>query len=512
VPPLTRLALCALTTLLVAASAIALPGAAHGSDSQLSMMMDDDLLLYRGDNVRDQTMTRMKQAGVDVVRVTMLWNVAAEDARSTRQRRRRFNARNPRTYPRTNWDKYDRLVRAAHTLGLQVYFNVTPPAPAFARRRAPRGLRTAVKQAWKPRPTEFAKFVEAVGRRYSGTYRDENDGREVLPRVSIWSLLNEPNQAGWLAPQWERGQMQSAIMARELWLRGRVALDRSGHGRDLIFFAETAPLGSSRRGQRSPVRPKRWLRTFLCENRRGRGCGQFEKFGRVRATGIAHHPYTKDRSPIVRDSHRDSVTMANIADLGVLVDQLASRTRNISAGLPIYATEYGFETNPPDPFSGIPLDRQAEWNVLGDFLAFNNPRVAGITQFLLSDVPPVRGVRRNSKARWFTYQSGIQFANGAPKPAYQAYYFPFLARTAPDGSLFVWGQLRFRPNNLPPGAQDNVQIQYSPDGGASWVPLGAAIPVTNGMGFFNGSVPPPGPGLLRAALIGTEVTSRAQGI
>jgi hypothetical protein len=506
VPCLTRLALCALTALL-----LALPAAAHGSDSQLSMMMDDDLLLYRGDDVRDRTMTRMKQVGVDVVRVTVLWSVVAEKAQSTRARRRRFDGRNPRRYPRANWDRYDRLVRAAQTLGLQVYFNVTPPGPSFARARAPRGLRSAVKRAWKPRAGEFAKFVEAVGRRYSGRYRDENDGAQVLPKVSIWSILNEPNQAGWLAPQWERGRMQSAIMARELFLRGRAALDRTGHGRDTIFFGELAPLGSSRRGQRSPVRPKRWLRTFLCE-RRGAGCGAFEKYGRVRATGLAHHPYTKDRSPLQRDSHRDAITMANLNELGVLTDQLARRTRNITAGLPIYATEYGFETNPPDPFSGVPLDRQAEWNVLGDFLAFSNPRIAGITQFLLSDVAPVRGVRSNSKARWFTYQSGIQFENGAPKPAYQAYYFPFLARTAPDGSLFVWGQLRFRPNNLPPGAQDNVQIQHSPDGGVTWNPVGNAIPVANGMGFFSGSVPSPGPGLVRAALLGTEVTSRGQGI
>jgi hypothetical protein len=507
VPALTRLALCALTALL-----LALPAAAHGSSNQLSMMMDDDLLLYRGDAVRDQTMTRMKQVGVDVVRVTVLWSVVGEKAQSTRARRRRFDARNPRRYPRANWDRYDRLVRAARTLGLQVYFNVTPPAPSYARARAPRGLRTAVKRAWKPKAGEFAKFVEAVGKRYSGRYRDENDGRDLLPRVTIWSLLNEPNQAGWLAPQWERGQMRSAIMARELWLRGRAALDRTGHGRDTIYFAETAPLGSSRKGQRSPVRPKRFLRTFLCQNRRGRGCGMFEKYGRVRATGIAHHPYTKDRSPLVRDRHRDAITMANLSDLGALADQLARRTRNISAGLPIYATEYGFETNPPDPFSGIPLERQAEWNVLGEFIAFNNPRVAGITQFLLSDVAPVRGVRRSSKARWFTYQSGIQYVNGVPKPAYQAYYFPFLTRPAPDGSLAVWGQLKFRPNNLPPGAQDNVQIQHSPDNGASWNNVGAPVAVTNAMGFFAGTVPPPGPGLVRAVLIGTEVTSRPLGI
>jgi hypothetical protein len=468
------------------------------------MMMDDDLLLYRGDAVRDQTMARMKQVGVDVVRVTVLWSVVAEKARSTRARRRAFNPRRPNTYPRLNWDRYDRLVRTARALGMGVYFNVTPPAPAWARAKAPRGLRTAVKNAWKPDSGEFAKFVEALGRRYSGRYRDENDGRQVIPRVTIWSLVNEPNQAGWLAPQWERGKMLSAVMARELYLRGRAALDRTGHGRDTIYFAETAPLGSSRKGQRSPVRPKRFLRALLCENRRGPGCSAFDKYGPIRATAIAHHPYTKDRSPTARDSHRDSVTMANISDLGTLVDRLAAKTRNIRRGLPLQLTEFGFETNPPDPFSGVPLERQAEWNALGEFLAYANPRVQGITQFLLSDVPPVRGKPRTSKSYWFTYQSGIQYADGKPKPSFTAYYFPFLVRSGG-----VWGQVKFRPNNLPAGAQDTVVIQHSADGGATWRDV-SAVPVTNGMGFFQAPLPPLGGGLVRGMVAGTPVTSLPQ--
>ena len=490
---MTRLVLAAVAALL-----LALPAAAAASPTQQSMMMDDDLLLYRGDAVRDQTMTRMKQVGVDTVRVTVLWSVVADKARSTRARRRSFNPRNPRTYPRLNWDRYDRLVRAARNLGLGVYFNVTPPAPSWARAKAPRGLRTAVKNAWKPKSGEFAKFVEAVGRRYSGSYRDENDGRQRIPRVSIWSLVNEPNQAGWLAPQWEKGQMTSAIMARELFLRGRAALKRTGHGRDTIFFGETAPLGSSRKGQRSPVRPKKWLRTFLCENRRGAGCRAFRKYGPIRATAYAHHPYTKDRAPTQRDSHPDSVTMANIADLGVLLDRLASRTKNVKRGLPLQLTEFGFETNPPDPFSGVPLDRQAEWNMLGEFLAYSNQRVQGITQFLLSDVPPVRGKPRTSKSYWFTYQSGIQYADGRPKPSFNAYYLPFLV-SGPS----VWGQTKFRAD----GVQDTVSIQHSTDGGATWNTI-SQIRVTNPKGFFQGTIQPPaGGGILRAKVEGTDLAS-----
>ncbi|MDQ3742183.1 MAG: hypothetical protein M3389_14680, partial [Actinomycetota bacterium] len=363
---------------------------------------------------------------------------------------------------------------------------------------APRGLRDVVKRAWKPKPAEFAKFVEAVGRRFSGRYRDENDGRVAIPRVTFWSLLNEPNQGGWLSPQYERGRMRSPAMARELLLRGRAALDRTSHGRDTILFGETAPLGSSLRNETSPIRPKRFYRELLCQNRRAYRCNLFDKYGPIRATGIAHHPYTKNVSPLVRDRHPDSITMANASHLTDLIDQLARSTGNVPRGLPAYLTEFGFETNPPDPFSGVPLDRQAEWNQLGEFLAYINPRVASQTQFLLQDVAPVAGARRGTKPYWFTYQSGLYFVDGTPKKAATGYFFPFIASPAGFNAANVWGQLRFRPNALPPGAQDTVQIQHQPSGSTAWNDVGAPITVTNPMGYFTGRISYPGPGQLRA--------------
>ena len=463
-----------------------LPAAARASETQLSIMMDDDLLVYRDDATRDKAMTRMKQLGVDYVRVTVLWRVVAD------------GARRPGTYPVRNWDRYDRLVRAARTLGLGVYFNVTPPAPRWARAKAPRGLRSVVQAAWKPKPGAFARFVEVVGRRYSGSHRDENDGRQKLPRVTFWSLLNEPNQGGWLSPQYEHGRMRSPALARELFLRGRAALDRSGHGRDTILFGETAPLGSSLRNTTSPIRPKRFYRELLCQSRRGYECNLFDKYGPIRATGVAHHPYTKNVSPLVRDKHPDSITMANASTLTNLIDSLARRTRNVQRGLPAYMTEFGFETNPPDPFSGIPPDRQAEWNQLGDFLAYQNPRIASQTQFLLRDVAPVRSARRGTKPYWFTYQSGLYFNDDKAKPAANAYYFPFLATQAGANTATVWGQLRFRPNGLPPGATDSVQIQHAPGSSENWQNVGGPISVANSMGYFTGRVQYAGAGRLRA--------------
>lgn len=488
------------------------PSTAEAGAGQVSIMMDDDNLLYRGDQVRDQTLQRMRGLGVDVVRVTVLWSVVAE--KTTKRRMRGARAADPRSYPRLNWDRYDRLVRAARNLGIGVYFNPTPPGPPWAHGKAPRGLRSVVKRAWKPKSGEFAKFVEAVGRRFSGSYRDENDARQLIPRVRMWGIGNEPNQGGWLAPQWEKGRMVSPKQYRELYLRARASLDRTGHGRDTILVGELAPLGSNLRNPTSPIRPRRFIKALLCDSGRGgAGCDAFDKYGPIRATGFAHHPYTKNVSPLTKDASPDSITMANLSSLSALLDQQASKTRNISRGLPLWLTEFGFETNPPDPFSGIPLERQAEWNQLGELLAYLDPRVMGLTQFLLRDVAPVPGVPRSSKARWFTYQSGLEFANGQPKPAQQAYYFPFVVQQPGRYAAVVWGQLRFRPNGLPPGAQDQVQLQFRPaDRSTDFVDVGDPILVTSTMNYFTGRVQLPGPGEIRARWTGGPLTSRPAAI
>jgi hypothetical protein len=77
--------------------------------------------------------------------------------------------------------------------------------------------------------------------------------------------------------------------------------------------------------------------------------------------------------------------------------------------------------------------------------------------------------------------------------------------------------LRFRPNDLPEGAQDQVQIQFKPaDGSADWAPIGDPIPVTNGKGFFTGQVTAPAAGSIRASwtdpATGFSVTSRTSPI
>jgi hypothetical protein len=508
--------------------ALLVPSAAQASPTQMSIMMDDDLLVYRDDSTAARTLTQMKSLGVDTIRVTLLWKTAAEFAKFTkadlaklkgkqlqrlreraRRQNKRFKPTNSSTYPIRNWDRYDNLVREATKQGIRVYFNVTGPGPKWAHEIKPKKSK-APQSTYKPKARDFKQFVIAVGSRFDGTHRDENGSRAVLPRVSMWSLWNEPNQGGWLSPQWERrgGALvpASPSIYRKLYQSGYQALVATGHrvDNDIILLGETAPLGGDAKSGKSPIRPKQFLRELFCIGADGapytgaaakaRECGSVA--GGLQANGFAHHPYTKNLPPTQRDANPDALTMANISELGGLLDELAAKTSAVPAGLPLYMTEYGFETNPPDPFSGIPLQTQAQFNVLGEFMAWANPRIASQAQFLLADVAPVRNASRNSKGYWFTYQSGLFFQRGLPKPAAFAYAFPF--RTQFTGALeeatgnpifTFWGQLRFLPN----GAPESVQIQWRPkDGSADWATVGDPVAIDH-FGYFTAIRTAPAP-------------------
>src|SRR4051794_9481012 len=487
---------------------------AHANGVQLSVMMDDDNLIYRSPTTSDKTLDTMAQLGVDTVRVTVLWKVVADHARSTKARDRRFRrlgADNPKAYPSGNWDRYDHVVRSAGARGMGVYFDITGPGPSWCCAKPPKSERENA-ATWKPSARQFKLFVRAVGKRYSGKYRDENfRGKDKrLPRVTMWALWNEPNQGGWLTPQWVHGKPYSPQLYRSLYFAGHQGLVGTGHANDTILIGETAPNGKTDRSRsRSPMYPTTFIKTLFCTDGNGNqqsgpGCDQFVQNGPFEATAWAHHPYTKDRSPTTRDPSRAAITMANLDTLTGLLDKIAKKTDRIQSDIPIALTEFGYETQPPDPYHGVSLAKQADYSNTADLIAWANPRVISQTQFLLRDVAPVKSEPKTSKRYWFTYQSGLFFHNGQPKPSAAAYAFPFIAqpvsRNADGKIVYVfWGQARFRPNR----AQDNIYLQYKATGTKKWVNFGGAIP-TQLRNYFYASVPSPGPGEVRAAWLGGQ--------
>lgn len=494
-----RLIVCLLTIATLGATA-----SAQASPTQFSVMMDDDNLIYRTPKTSDRTLDAMAKLGVDYVRVTVLWKVVAERARATKARDKRFRrlgADNPKAYPKGNWDRYDHLIRSAGARGIGVYLNLTGPGPAWCCPTPPKGEEINA-ETWMPNAREFKLFVQAVGRRYSGKYRDENfRGKDKrLPRISFWSLWNEPNQGGWLTPQFWKGRAYSPFLFRNLYIKGREGLVATGHGDDVILLGETAPNGKNENRSRAPMYPTTFIKTLFCvdgagNRRSGLGCDVFDANGPLLASAFAHHPYTKDRSPLVADASDQAITMANLDTLTGLLDNIAKKTSRIQNNLPLALTEFGYETRPPDPFNGVSLAKQADYSNLADKIAWANPRVLTQTQFLLRDVKPLKSPSK--RRRWFTYQSGLYFSNGKAKPSAKAYRFPFLAeaggKTADGRQIYtLWGQLRFRPNR----AADLVYFQHQAAGTTTWKTIGGTR--TSGRNYFIGGIASPGPGKVRA--------------
>jgi hypothetical protein len=420
---------------------------AAASPNQESIFQDDGLLLD-GAAQRDATLDELRDLGAESVRAFVYWSTVAPESTST-QRPPGFDATDPAAYPADLWSRFDGLVRAAQARGLSVILTPTTPAPAWA---SECGGSVASRQSCRPDPAEFGEFLQALGTRYSGGY---DAGSGALPRVGRWGLVNEPNVGRWLTPQFVRrgGRLVPASPARyrRLAAAAIAGLRATGHATDQILLGETAPIGNTTGPiSKRPVATATFWRNLLCLDRsgralRGRAAVEQEctRPPRLLATAIAHHPYVRggSRAPHTRP-RPDEVTIANPSRLLTIINQ-GARLGRLPGNLPLYYTEFGFQTDPPDRALGVSLRHQAEYLNQSDWIAYRQPRVKGIAQYLLRDDIGNGG-----------FQSGLKFADGRVKPAYGAYRFPIWVIRR-GVSVTVFGQVRHARE----GAAGVVRVQ-----------------------------------------------------
>ena len=460
-----------LLAVLVVLASVAAPAGAH--QRQESVFMDDNLLLYRGPERATATLKELKALGVDRVRVTLHWHHFAPDA--TKKRRPRGDLH----YGPPVFDNHDHLLREARELGIDVLVNVSGSAPLWA---------TGGDHAngeYKPDPVEFGRFVEMLGRRYDGRHRDENQGERRIPRIDAWSIWNEPNLGSRIQPQWERGEPKSPQIYRRLVRSSLAALERSGHGTDIVLLGETAPRGHDTKTATISMRPGVFLRELFCLDQDLLPSCEFG--ARFDVSGFAHHPYSITSPPDVPHPHPDDITLADRDRLTTILDAAAGLGR-IPPALPLWYTEYGYQTLPPDPIRGVQPADHASWLVKAERITFLDERVAALTQFQLLDDPPRRNFRRTDRRYWGTYQSGLKYVDGSRKPAYDAYRLGLDApsRVAPGQPLRLWGFVRAAPN----GASQSVQLEVRAPGAPAFAPAGDPVRVLHDRGYFEVERPP----------------------
>jgi hypothetical protein len=224
-----------------------------------------------------------------------------------------------------------------------------------------------------------------------------------------------------------------------------------------------------------PIRPLLFLRSMGCRDARFRPVrsGRCKGFKAVPADAIGHHPYALFQSPYQRSRYRDDAAIGDWRRLEQTLDRLVARKAIKPSGrghLPIYYTEFGYQTDPPDPFAGIPLSRQSRWLQDAAYVAWRTPRVRGLNQFRLSD----GSIRGKGALAYREFQSGLYFAGGKAKPSARTFANSIVVRSA-RGSLVVWGQAR-------PGAAHAVTIERRAAGARTFRRI--AVVKTSAGGYF----------------------------
>jgi hypothetical protein len=476
--------------LIAFALAVPVTGASAATGQEASFQ---DNALLTNPATLPQTLRTLRSLGVDRLVVSVTWYQVAPRSNS-RRAPRGFNAGNPAAYPAASWAQYDRIATLAPAYGLAVNFNIAGGAPLWAVKRSP----TAdLARVWYPSANQFGAFVQAVGQRYSGHYIPQGSSRP-LPRVNYWSIWNEPNVGGSsLAPQAVNGIETAPSIYRSLLDAAWRSLAATGHGprTDTILAGQMASTGHANPGLRLGMQPLRFLRALFCVDSnyrelRGSAAGlrscpatarASKQFRRqhpalFQATGWGHHPYhltaAPDR-PSPGGVDADWVTFADLPKLERALDRV-QRDYGSRRRFPLYSTEYGFDTRPPQPINAVSPSTQATYLNQAEYMAWRDPRVQTLSQYLLQDAA------RAPNYLFSAFTSGLIYQDGAHKPSYAAYRMPiWLPKTnAHRGrSLEVWGCVR--PSKLYPAQPvPNVQIQLN----GSTV---RTVAITNREGYFD---------------------------
>lgn len=334
----------------------------------------------------DRNFPILKRLRTQVLRVDLYWGgKTGVPHKFAVTRRKPTDATDP-SDPAYNWGIYDRTVNYAAQYGVKMLFTIygTPPWENGNKgpNVAPKNFRA------------LQEFAQAAATRYAGDYPGE-DGRN-LPAVRYWTAWNEPNEPFQLSPQYKRvGSrwiIQSARDYAKICNAVYAGVHSTGISSEKVACGVTAPGGNNcARCSRSSVDPLSFMRAA-----KAAGMRRFDAY--------AHHPYP--RSPLETPRTRPPSRSVTLANIGVLESQL----KQLYGSKPLWITEYGYQTNPPDRAFGVSWAKQSAYLTQAYAIARRDPNIQMMLWFLLKDEPLLGG-----------WQSGLMTTTGRIKPAFNAF-------------------------------------------------------------------------------------------
>jgi hypothetical protein len=457
-----------------------------------------------------QNIDVLRRLGADVIRLYMPWNQLAPNPDS--RKRPNFNAADPASYSPAIWAIYDTIIRDAAARGVGIDLTVGSHVPLWA--TGPHAPPGGPHLQWEPSASEFGQFMRAVGTRYSGSYKPAG-ASTPLPRVKFWGIWNEPNYGVDLAPQ---ATDHSTVEVSPRLYRGLLdaawsALQATGHVHDTILIGETAPRGittGNNPANFSGMVPLRFIRALYCvgsnykplqgQAAQLRGCPttssaskQFaaQHPGLFHATGWSDHPYPQGviTPNLPTPDEPDYAELPTLPRLGRVLDTI-QKTYGSNKQFPIYNTEFGLQTNPPETIARALNSKQAAlYDNWSEYLSWLNPRVRSFDQYLLTDPPGGN------------FATGLQYADGKPKPQlYDAYRLPLylpVTKAQKKQALEVWGDVRpAHFAQVDSGKPQHVKIEFQSGSSGPFKTL-QTLAITNRNGYFDTRMSFPGSGIVR---------------
>jgi hypothetical protein len=262
--------------------------------------------------------------------------------------------------------------------------------------------------------------------------------------------------------------------------------------------------------------PLRFIRALYCvdsslhplqgTNATARGCpataAESKAFpaehpGLFHATGFAIHPYPQGQVPpnVATKNEPDYADLPKLPSLEATLDG-AVAAYGQSIRFPIYDTEFGLQTNPPEKITrAISPTLAAYYMNWAEYISWTDPRVASWDQYLLTD-PPTGS----------HFDTGLEFADGTPKdPMYDAFRIPLYLPHASGKrgqAVEVWGCVR--PAHFAMLASKTSQVanvQFEPSSGGAFKTI-QHVALTDSYGYFTTPVMFPSSGLVRIAWSG----------
>jgi hypothetical protein len=361
----------------------------------------------------DLAFARTRDAGATAFRLDIRWNEIAPQGAT---RPAGFDpARH--TSPLYRWGVFDAEVRRAVGHGLAPIASIHS-APDWAEGPGPGPDGTV-----SPDPIELARFAGAAAERYSGRVPG-------LPRVRYWQAWNEPNLNMFLNPQRNGKRFPSPDHYRRM-VNAFAKAVHAVHRSNRVVAGGLSPFSDAE--QQRAIAPLNFMRRLLCVSKRGRPtCRK-----RVRFDIWSTHPYTSG-NPTHHANGVDDVSLGDLPQMRRLLTAAVRARKVVSRrAVPFWVTEFSWDSNPPDA-SAVPADVLVRWVAEGLYRMWSSG-VSLVAWFQLRDND------NNGRPDSQVFQSGLYYrcpdglACDRPKPALQAFRFPFAAFRA-RGGVKVWAR------------------------------------------------------------------------